>query len=467
MNADHVGPEVLVYGLGRSGLATVERLHAAGERVAYFERRVEGADVDRANELGARRILALPAEPRGFSFCIAAPGVPIDHPDLSALRAAGTEVVGEVEWVWRTTPGVYVGVSGTAGKGSVTRWTTDTLAAAGLDAVAGGNIVPALAAVARQGAVHVVEMSSFQLERCPTFRPDVAVLLNLGEDHIDRHGSVAAYHAAKRNLIANLRPGNVFVVNDDDPILSGWGDELEGQGITVRRYSLRREADAYRNLGGRLMLDGTPLLHASELHVIGDHQVANALAVALTATALGVDPMALTAGLRAFAGLPGRYAPAGRIGNVRFVEDSIATRPLAVAAAISATPRPLVWLAGGQGKGADVNGLRQLVAEKVDLLIAFGASAAEFRDAFEGSVPTIVVQEPSGGATMRRAVAEAVAYLGAEHGGAGSVLLAPLAASFDQFSDYTERAAAFRAAIAEHAKRAGPAAAGPAAAGPA
>lgn len=448
----------LVYGLGRSGLAALRRLAASGTVAAFFERRDAGPDVDEALGLGARRVTPATLLGESYATVIAAPGVPIDHPDLAALRSAGNEVIGEVEWVWRGTPGVYLGVSGTAGKGSVTRWTTDTLASAGMDAVAGGNIEPALAAVARPGAVHVVEMSSFQLERCPTFRPDVAVLLNLGEDHIDRHGSVAAYHAAKRNLIANLGHGSTFVVNDDDPILTAWADEAATAGVRVRRFSLRHEADAYRDLGGRLVLDALPLLQASELHVIGDHQVANALAVALACEAVGADPSAITVGLRAFTGLPGRYAAAGQVGGVRFVEDSIATRPLAVAAAIGATPRPLVWLAGGQGKGADVSGLRQLVADKVDLLVAFGAYADELRAAFGDVVRTATVSEPTGAATMARAVSLGIEYLAAEHGGTGSVLLAPLAASFDQFKDYTARGAAFRAAVsaAARAARGGP-----------
>lgn len=437
--------EVLVYGLGRSGLAVVKRLRAAGTATAFFDRRGSGQDVTAALEAGARSVAAV--DGGGFALAIAAPGVPIDHPDLVALRAAGTEVIGEVEWVWRTTPGIYIGITGTAGKGSVTRWTADTLKAAGLDAVAGGNIVPALAAVAGPGRVHVVEMSSFQLERCPTFAPDVAVLLNLGEDHIDRHGSVAAYHAAKRNLIANLGPRSTLVVNDDDPELRRWADASAATGVNVRRFSLERPAAAYRTHDGMLVLDGEPLLHAGDLHVLGEHQVANALAVALSCAAVGTPATAIAAGLRAFTGLPGRYSVAGQVGDVRFLEDSIATRPLAVAAALRSSPRPLVWLAGGQGKGASLTELRELVADKVDLLVLIGASAEEFRSAFGDLVPTVVVAEPDGRAAMRAAVAAAYAHLRDRHGGAGTVLLAPLAASFDQFEDYVDRAAAFREAL--------------------
>lgn len=454
---------VLVYGLGRSGLAMVRRLRAAGTETTFYEQRPQGADVSEALALGARRIQSVNMNdaPSGSTpsneapLVVAAPGVPIDHPDLQRLRAGGSEVIGEVEWAWRNVPGRYLGVTGTAGKGSVTRWCTDTLQSAGLDAVAGGNIVPALAAVARPGAVHVVEMSSFQLERCPTFAPQVAVVLNLGEDHIDRHGSVATYHAAKRNLIKNLRAGATFVANGDDPIVASWAEEAAREGIETQRFSLHGEADAYRDSAGQLWLHGRRLLDQQELQVLGDHQVANGLATALACAALGVEHDAIAAGLQAFRGLPGRYEPAGNIGEVRFLEDSIATRPLAVAAALSATAKPLVWIAGGQGKGVNLAELKPLVVEQVDLLIAIGANRSELIAAYGDKVPTRICAEPNGRAALRCAVAEALAYLGTKHSGCGNVLLAPLAASFDQFTDYADRGAAFREAVAAAAVAAG------------
>ncbi len=450
---------LLVYGLGRSGLATVRRALAdgAGTSVAFYERREAGEDVAEAERLGASRVRDVAAWPGTTAgVVVAAPGVPIDHPDLAALRAAGHEVIGEVEWVYRRVPGRYLAVTGTAGKGSVTRWCADVLAAAGhdhagRDVVVGGNIDPALAAVAKPGALHVVEMSSFQLERCPTFAPDVAVLLNLGEDHIDRHGSVEAYHAAKRNLIANLGPGHTAVLNADDPLLEAWAAELDAKGVRVLRFSLRGEADAHLAPDGRLHLFGLPLLHESELQVLGRHQVGNALAVALACAAMGAGHASVAAGLKAFTGLPGRYAPAGSVGGVRFLEDSIATRPLAVAAALAATPRPLVWLAGGRSKGAAFDELKPLVAERVDLLVAFGESGAAFAAAFEGVTKVVRCDCPDGASTMRCVVDRALAFLRQEHGGVGHVLLAPLAASFDQFADYEERARAFRTAVADAA----------------
>ena len=448
------GRTLLVYGLGRSGLAVVERARGLGQPVAFFEARSGGADVERARALGATRLDDLAGWLERMreggtvpALAIAAPGVRIDHPDLELLRQAGAEVIGEVEWVWRQVPGRFVGITGTAGKGSVTRWCGDTLAAAGVEVQVGGNIVPALAAVARPDALHVVEMSSFQLERCPTFAPDVAVILNLGEDHIDRHGSVAAYHRAKKNLIANLGPGHTLVINADDAVLRGWAAEAEARGVRVLRFSLEEPADAYLAENGEMYLGGSPLLQREELQVRGDHQVANALATALVTEACGLERQQIRGGLRAFRGVPGRYSPAGAIGNVRFIEDSIATRPLAVAAALRASGRPLVWLAGGQAKGADLTGLRELVSSHVDLLITFGQSADEFAAAYAGLTEIQRVSEESGDATMRTLVQRALAYLRDRHGGAGTVLLSPLATSFDQFTDYQARGAAFKRAV--------------------
>ena len=434
---------VLVYGLGRSGLAAARLAARQGHAIEFFERRQDGADVEAALAVGARR-LGDPLRGRA-RVCIAAPGVAWDHPDLTVLRERGVEVIGEVEWVWRTIDATYVGVTGTAGKGTTTRWIADTLASAGIDAVAGGNIDPALAEVARPGATLVTEMSSFQLERCPTFRPAVAVVLNLGEDHIDRHGSVAAYHAAKHNLVRNLGPGDVFVFNDDDAVARAWASDSRA---TTRGFSLEHTADAALDRErGLLLLDGEPLQGVDALQVIGDHQVANALAVALACRALGVGTLQLAAALASFTGLPGRYAHAGRVGDVSFIEDSIATRPLAVRAALAATPGPLVWIAGGQAKGADVSGLHALVGERVALLLGVGDAGPAFADAFAPDTHTRVVDERDGRRAMERAVREAHAYLLRHHGGSGCVLLAPLAASFDQFKDYTDRARAFRDAV--------------------
>src|SRR5690606_25597950 len=215
-------------------------------------------------------------------------------------------------------------------------------------------------------------------------------------------------------------------------------------------------ADAWhQRSSGKLWLHGEELLDGTALSVAGEHQVANALAVALAASALGrvtptakqIDRSTVAKFLPSFKGLPGRYALAGKSRAINFIEDSIATRPLAVAAALSSTPKPLVWLAGGHSKGADVSSLRTLVAERVDLLITYGASGPELAETFADLVRVEQCRHNGGAAALEAAVVRAVAFLEIEHGGRGNVLLAPLAASFDQFSDYADRARVFRAVV--------------------
>jgi UDP-N-acetylmuramoylalanine--D-glutamate ligase len=427
----------------------VARARAEGEAVVFVEARADGDDVRAAEALGARRLpdaaAALAHEPRP-TVCVAAPGVPIDHPDLRLLRAAGVEVIGEVVWVLRRAPARTVGITGTAGKGTVTRWTADVLVTAGIDAVAGGNLDPALAAVARPGATLVVELSSFQLERAPGLRPDVAVVLNLGVDHLDRHGDVATYHAAKHALVADLGPDATFVANAEDPAVAAWAAASRAR---VRTFALDAAADArWDRATDELLLDGRPLLRARDLRVRGPHLVADALAVALASDALGVPLAAIAEGLRAFGGLPGRHVELGRLGDVRFVEDSIATRPLAVDAALRACDAPVVWLAGGVDKGADVGALAGAIRDRVVLTLGIGASGPAYAQAAAAFAPAEVAPAGDGPATLKWAVRRGYEALRDGHGGRGTVLLAPLAASFDQYRDYAHRGALFRTAVA-------------------
>ncbi len=394
---------------------------------------------DALSALGCRRTdapLSAPAD-----ICIAAPGVPYDAPDLVALRVQDLETIGEVEWVYRTVSADIIGITGTAGKTTTTRWLSHVLTQAGLNAPAGGNVDPALAAVAEVGATLVTELSSFQLERCPTLKPSVAVLLNLGVDHLDRHGTVVAYHAAKRNLITHLSKTEMLVYNHDDRILRDWAADSRAK--TWGFSAFDPEAEAYLN-GDTLMLHGTPLVKTSELQLSGQHHLLNALAVSLAASARGLDAETIRAGLVTFGGVPGRYSLVAEVSGVRFIEDSVATRTLAVLAALGATPAPVVWLVGGQDKGADLEPLEALVRERVVLCLGLGEAGRGFTEKMSAWTTTHYIETKDGERALQEAVTLATDTL-RETG--GTVLLAPLAASFDQFSDYRARADAFRQAV--------------------
>ncbi len=432
-----VSKKVLVYGLGRSGSAVAQLLRRQGHEVWTYD--AAAPQGDELAVLGCIRTdtpLTVPAD-----LCIAAPGVPYDAPDLLALRARGVETIGEVEWVYRSVPAEIIGITGTAGKTTTTRWLSHVLTNAGLDAPAGGNVDPALAAVAEPGATLVTELSSFQLERCPTLKPKVAVLLNLGVDHLDRHGSVAAYHAAKRTLIQHLTGAETLVYNQDDPVLRRWAAESEARAWGFSASN--PDAKAYID-GDTLTLHGAPLVTAAELQLAGQHHLLNALAVALAASARGLGAEAIRAGLTTFTGVPGRYSLVAEAAGVRFIEDSVATRTLAVLAALEATPAPIVWLVGGQDKGADLAPLEALVRARVVRCIGLGEAGRGFTERMASWTAVRYVETEDGERALLEAVTLAAATL-RESG--GTVLLAPLAASFDQFRDYRVRADAFRRAV--------------------
>ncbi len=429
---------VLVYGLGRSGLATVRLLVRQSHEVEFFDSRSEGADITAAGQLGARRLDDV-GETRA-DLVIAAPGVPIGHPDLVSLRLQGLEVIGEVQWVQRTFTADMIGITGTAGKGTVTAWLTHLLTQAGLIAVAGGNIDPALTDVARNDAILVTELSSFQLERSTTLNPKVAVMLNLAADHLDRHGTVDAYHAAKKNLLNSLAEDHLLVFNADDPKLAQWQAERQGRSAG---FSTRMKADAWLD-ADTLVLHGEPLIKAAAVSLQGEHNLANALAVALAASEFGLTSGQIAQGLATFPGLPGRFSKVAQLGGITIIEDSIATRPLAVEAALKASQTPIVWLAGGQNKGADIREFRELAAGRVRLFIGFGASGQEFCAGLKDVVPVLYVPDSDGRLALRHALRLALQHLRGNQIRCATVLLAPLAASFDQFTDYRERARIFR-----------------------
>ncbi|WP_229784695.1 UDP-N-acetylmuramoyl-L-alanine--D-glutamate ligase [Deinococcus radiotolerans] len=416
---------VLVYGLGRSGRGAARFLAGAGVRGEWLDARPAPDDEALMAELGWARGDA----GRAYDVVVAAPGVPIDHPDLLALQSRGAEVIGEMVLAARLRPALpMVGITGTAGKGSTTVLVAQLLRAAGLNAREGGNIDPPLLDIVDSAEVAVVELSSFQLERVPGLRLPVAVITNLGVDHLDRHGTVEAYHAAKRNITAGQGSGDVLVVPE---------------GLSVpTRAQVRPFTPQWIALA-----DGTPVMDASELPE-GVHP-ANAAAAVLAAEALlthlgrPVDAGVLAGALRAAQPVSGRFETVARIGNVRFVEDSIATRTIAVQAALERAATPVAWLVGGRDKGADLAPLREAAAGRVAQVIAFGEDGEALARGL--GLPYRAVVGADGEATMRAAAQAGLDALGGPEG-EGTVLLAPIGTSFDQFRDYKARGEAFRRA---------------------
>lgn len=357
-----------------------------------------------------------------YRTVIAAPGVPIDHPDLQALRQRGAEVIGEVELAFRSRRTPIIGVTGTAGKGGTSSLITQLLCALGFDAQLGGNFDPPLLDVI--GAeVAVAELSSFQLERVDRFRPEIAVITNLGVDHLDRHGSVGAYHEAKKNITRAQDVHDTLIVP---------------QGLTLTSRAQVRYFSAHTvSLSG-----GKQVLAPAELPE--GHHPANAAAAVLAVEAflkrrgLPVPVADLKGALLAAQPVAGRFETVARLGGLRFIDDSIATRTLAVQAALERAPAPVVWLVGGRDKGADLRALEEVVARKVQHIVAFGEDGPKFAAHF--GKPTTTVRAQNGTEVMREAVQAATQVI---EGGEGSVLLAPIGTSFDLYTDYKVRGKAF------------------------
>ena len=438
---------VLVCGARFAGQAAARALLARGARVVLTDRD-EPAGLDQLFSDGAEFVGPLEVVPKGIDHVVTSPGWPPTHPLLADARARGIEVVGELEFAWRLrTDGAadWLVVTGTNGKTTTVRMLEAILHAAGLRALAVGNVgVSIIDAVLADEPYDVlaVEASSYQLYWSSTIRPRAGALLNLAPDHLDWHGSMAAYEQAKTAVWS----ADVAIGNADDPRVH---DLLPSGGV---EFTLAEPvAGQLGVLGGRLVSqafgdEGLALIEAGAIRPAGAHNVANALAAAALARARGIGAEAIAAGLRAFVPDPHRNQSVLVHDGIAWVDDSKATNPHAALASLTAYSR-IVWIAGGQLKGVDVAELVVAVADRLVGAVLLGAdrvavAAALARHAPD--IPVITVDSTDDGAMTE--VVHAAAGL-ARPG--DTVLLAPAAASYDMFSGYAARGAAFAAAARE------------------
>ena len=421
-------PDFLIYGLGRSGRGVARFLAREGQRAEWMDANPNDEDLALVAQLHFER----GDSGRTYRTVIAAPGVPIDHPDLQRLRSLGAEVMGELELAYRHRDTPIIGVTGTAGKGGTSSLITQLLRHFGVNAQLGGNFDPPLLDVIDEADVAVAELSSFQLERVVHFRPVVGVITNLGVDHLDRHGTVEAYHAAKRNIATAQEPGDTLLLP-------------QGVQVTTRARVVHFRGEHIALATGEVVLqpEEVPLAH---------HPANVAAAVLAVEAYLERQGRAVPVGgwrsaLLAAQPVPGRFELVAQRGGVLFVEDSIATRTLAVKAALERAHSPVCWLVGGRDKGADLTELEDVVARKVTHIVAFGEDGARFAAHF--AKPTTVITGQDGGEVMRDAVRAALRALGTE----GTVLLAPIGTSFDLYRDYKARGYAFARAAREAAQQ--------------
>jgi UDP-N-acetylmuramoylalanine--D-glutamate ligase len=425
----------LVVGLARSGVAAALALRARGEIVI---------GLDSGKPAGLEPLAAagveLHTEQQGEALLerahtvVKSPGVPAQAPVIALARSREMCVIGELELAWRMLPGEFIAVTGTNGKTTTVELIGHIHRLAGVPVAVAGNVGAALSGLVgrlQQGASVVCEASSFQLEDTLAFAPEAAVLLNVAADHLDRHGTMSAYLAAKLRVFANQSACDLAVlpVGFEPERLPGAAQRLgfgEGPGAEL---SLR---------DGLLCWEREPLLRASELRLRGRHNLENAMAAAAVCLARGLDLEAVRAGLRDFAGVPHRLEEVSSSDGVLFVNDSKATNVSSTLVALRAMADaglPAHLILGGQGKRQDFTQLRDAVARSCRAVYLIGEDAPAIADALKGS--SVPLRECG---DLERAVAEA-----ARAASAGEVvLLSPGCASFDQFTDFEARGERFR-----------------------
>ena len=430
----------LVVGLGSTGLSCVRYFHSRGIPCAAADSRESPPGLEQARQIDPDLPVALGPLDAGLmktaSRLVVSPGISLAEPAIAAAMAAGVPVCGDIDVFCEAATAPVAGITGSNGKSTVTELLGRMAAASGRNVAVGGNLgTPALDLLDEAVELYVLELSSFQLERAGQLGLAAATVLNLSPDHMDRHGSMSAYHSAKHRIFLGCRG---VAYNRDDTL----SRPLQADSVTSWSFGLgtpdRRGFGLKTRQGEEwLFREFEPLMPASAVRMVGRHNLANGLAALAMGELLGLDLEAMCDVLRTFPGLPHRCEVVGEGHGLRFINDSKATNPGAtLAALIGLSDAPgLVLILGGQGKGADFDELCREVVQRCRAVVLIGEDAPRFGAALPATLPRATAD------TMDRAVDAAVSL--AKPGDA--ILLSPACASFDMYSGYEERGDAFRA----------------------
>lgn len=447
------GRRVALFGLGGSGLATAHALVAGGAEVVSWDDGEKGRDKAQAEGLAVADLAA--ADWSRFDALILSPGVPLTHPaphwTVEKARAAGVEVIGDVELFCRERAAAapaapFVAITGTNGKSTTTALIAHLLREAGRDVQLGGNIGTAILSLALPAdhRVHVVECSSFQIDLAPSLAPSVGVLVNITPDHLDRHGTMENYAAIKERLVA---ASDHAVIGVDDDHCRAIVARRAAAGRPLVRVSVESE------LPVGIMREGTRLVWAcdgfrkpaAELAGIGSlrgvHNAQNAAMAIAAVSALGVDAETVAKGLASFPGLAHRMEAVGRIGRALAVNDSKATNADAAEKALASFPGGLHWIIGGVAKEGGIAPLAPYF-DRIERAYLIGKSSDAFAATLEGRVPYERCE------TLERAVAAAAEAAQRSPAAEPVVLLSPACASYDQFPNFEVRGTMFRDLVA-------------------
>jgi UDP-N-acetylmuramoylalanine--D-glutamate ligase len=442
------GKKVLVVGLARTGIATALFCAERGARVTATEARPEAEIPETAAKLRTAGVTLELGGHRADTFAeqdliVPSPGVPPMMPALAAARAIGVPVWSEIELAWRFLRGRLICITGSNGKTTTTSLIGHILERAGFPVQIAGNIgTPLISRVdlSSDAGFTVVEASSFQLEIISAFRPDIAVLLNVTPDHLDRHGSIMAYGAAKARMFANQTEQDAAVLNADDVVAPRYAPT----GPRVFWFSrMTRVASGCYVRGEEIVFryDGVEsvLLEHKDIGLRGNHNIENVLAAATAAKLAGVEPGAIAEGVRSFAGVEHRIEYVATISGVDYYNDSKATNVDATLKALDAFPGNVLVILGGKDKGSDYRILRQALRGHARMALLIGSAADKIEADLAGVIPVERAE------TLPRAV-----DIASQRAQAGdTVLLAPACASFDQFENYEQRGRVFKQLVHE------------------
>ncbi len=447
------GKKILIVGLARTGLAAARFLLKRGSDLVIFDDKAEtelGEPVSQVKAIAAndpcRVKLCLGGISlktfAGLDLVVLSPGVPLTHPTVQAAGAAGIPIISEIELAYRFLKGKIVAITGSNGKTTCTAMIGAILKKKYPRVFVSGNIGPPLidhVELEDESSWHSVELSSFQLENIEQFRPDVAVLLNLTPDHMDRYGSMERYAAAKERIFRNQGSGDTAVLNADDPLVASVAPRLQagilwfGRQRAVQNGLFAAEGTIRVKVSGKEQ----QILPISEIRLRGSHNLENVLACAAAGIAAGVAPDQIADAVRSFQPVEHRLEYVATIRGVAFFNDSKATNVDSALKAIEAFTEPLLVIMGGRDKGADFSTLRQAATGHVKELVLIGEAASKIEEAVSDLVPALRATN------MENAVR--LAFQRARMGDV--VLLAPACASFDMFRNFEDRGKVFKAAV--------------------
>lgn len=433
---------VTVVGMARSGVAAARALDALGAQVTITDKK---PPADLAAQVAALNTGRIKVEAGGHperifletDLIVLSPGVPKIALILKA-REQGVPVISELELAWLLSESPYIGITGTNGKSTVTTLVGLMLAKAGKKALVAGNIGNALTedvTLLRGQDWIVAELSSFQLEDIDTFRPRIAAILNLTQDHLDRYQDLVEYGEAKARVFMNQQKDDILVLNFDDPEVKAFAQRTAATVVPFSRLQRFNPGACVHD--GQLLYNNERVIKTNEIRIRGVHNLENALAATAMALIAGADIASVAAVLREYPGLEHRLEFVRKRNGVNYINDSKGTNVGAVVKSVEGFHQPVILIAGGLDKGSDFSPLYNLFAEKVKLLVLIGKAAEKMEEVLGSATETV-----------RAGSLEEAVRIAAEQAQLGDVvLLSPACASFDMFKDFEDRGRKFKEAV--------------------